>query len=355
MSLLLDALKQSQNQSSALESEPDTSQQEALDFYRRLSWGLVALVVIAVVLVVGYFAGKWWQDNSNELLVQAKAQMQAQMQAQEQQSTKVNVTATQTASPAQVNAELATNQAQPVNNPQNQVTGQQVGQSVAQGLPQGQVNLNALQVPVQFAQPYQQMVPVYVMGQMPQAYGPGTYMQWVPAYGNPMMANAGQYPQTFNPGAQPVDSSQYKVVGKPMEQGNNAYQQPQQGYSSTPSYNDAELQGVSSDLKRAFADAVAATAGMQNDDSVTTASRSSAMVEPIELLPEAIQSRIPSLVYQAHIYATAQDRRWIKLNGYELYEGDNVGRIRVVEITPEQTILSIDNYEFSLEAMQDWP
>ncbi|WP_158678856.1 general secretion pathway protein GspB [Pseudoalteromonas sp. T1lg75] len=61
------------------------------------------------------------------------------------------------------------------------------------------------------------------------------------------------------------------------------------------------------------------------------------------------------MVYQAHIYATAQDRRWIKLNGYELYEGDTVGRLRVVEITPEQTILSVDNYEFSLEAMQDWP
>lgn len=345
MSLLLDALKQSQNQSSALESEPDTSQQEALDFYRRLSWGLVALVVIAVVLVVGYFAGKWWQDNSNYLLVQAKTQMQAQ----EQQS-KASVSATPTASPAQVNAELALAQAQPGNPPQNQVSGQPVAQ-----MQQGQVNLNALQVPVQFAQPYQQMVPVYVMGQMPQAYGPGTYMQWVPAYGNPMMANAGQYPQGFNPAAQPVDTSQYKVVGKPLDQGSNNYQQPQQNYSSTPDYNNAELQGVSSDLKRAFADAVAATEGMDKGDTVTTTSRNSAMVEPIELLPEAIQSRIPSLVYQAHIYATDQDRRWIKLNGYELYEGDNVGRLRVVEITPEQTILSLDNYEFSLEAMQDWP
>ncbi|WP_105253939.1 hypothetical protein [Pseudoalteromonas sp. T1lg75] len=287
MSLLLDALKQSQNQSSALESEPDTSQQEALDFYRRLSWGLVALVVVAVVLVVGYFAGKWWQDNSNELLVQAKTQMQAQMQSQGQQPTNANVGTAQSASPAQVNAELALSQAQPTDNPQN---GQRVAQMNSQqgqlqGLPQGQVNVNALQVPVQFAQPYQQMVPVYVMGQMPQAYGPGTYMQWVPAYGNPMMANAGQYPQGFNPAAQQVDTSQYKVVGKPMEQGNNDYQQTQQNYSSTPSYNDAELQGVSNDLKRAFADAVAATEGMQNDDTVTTASRSSAMVEPIELLP----------------------------------------------------------------------
>ncbi|WP_105188410.1 general secretion pathway protein GspB [Pseudoalteromonas sp. T1lg48] len=349
MSLLLDALKQSQNQSSALEQEADSSQQEALDFYRRLSWGLVGLVVVALVLVVGYFAGKWWQEHSTELMVQTKAQVQQTLDA--------NAGAAQTASPEQVNAELAAAQFQPVNQANNQSVAQMQGQPQvhSQGHPQGQVNVNALQVPVQFAQPYQQMVPVYVMGQMPQAYGPGTYMQWVPAYGNPMMANAGQYPQTFNPAAQPVDTSQYKVVGKPLEQGDNAYQQPQQSYSSTPSYNDAELQGVSNELKRKFADAVAATEGMQNDDTVTTASRSSAMVEPIELLPEAIQSRIPSLVYQAHIYATDQDRRWIKLNGYELYEGDNVGRIRVVEITPEQTILSIDNYEFSLEAMQDWP
>ncbi|MFY8274060.1 general secretion pathway protein GspB [Pseudoalteromonas sp. SSDWG2] len=339
MSLLLDAMKQSHNQSDASESD-SFEHQQALQFYRRLSVALLAALVVIVVLSVGYFAGKWWQQRAQD----------TQPVVAQTVDEKAQPVVSQDTEQAQV---------------PNQV--QEATEIAAQGAPQptaqvqGQVNLSALQMPAQYTQPYQQMVPVYVMPQMPQGYGQGAYMQWVPAYPNQMMANPHQmqmYPQAqiqtqASINNQPIDLSKYKVVGKPMD--DTSAQVNGSNTSGQLNYDDAELNGVSDDLKRAFASAVAATESMDSSDSVTSTTRASAMVEPIELLPDAIQRRIPSLVYQAHIYATDQDKRWIKLNGYELYEGDSVGRLQVVEITPEQTILSIDNYEFSLEAMQDWP
>lgn len=330
MSLLLDAMKQSQNTSEAPEPE-SFEQQQALYFYRRLSIALVSILGVLAVLCVGYFAGKWWQNQTPKIETPSvtKPVETAQSSATEVSNTAV---AQVSAGPNQANA--------------------QVNQAV-----QGQLNPNALQMPAQYAQPYQQMVPVYVMPQMPQAYGPGTYMQWVPAYGNPMMANqmpanAMQY-QANQYAQQPVDMSQYKVVGKPMNE--RDYQSDYQAQSESPIYDDSALNGVSNDLKRAFADAVAATENMDNMDTVSTTTQAGAMIEPIELLPDSIQGRIPALVYQAHIYATDEDKRWIKLNGYELYEGDTIGRLKVIEITPEKTILRVDNVEFSLQAMQDWP
>ena len=333
MSLLLDAMKQSQN--TAEPSEPESfEQQQALHFYRRLSMALVAVLAIAAVLSVGYFAGKWWQSKAAKTATMAVVATEPSVQ---QESAPAGLQETDQSAATEQPPLAATTPAQ------------------------GQINPNALQMPVQYAQPYQQMVPVYVMPQMPQGYGNGAYMQWVPAYGNQLPANPAQYQASqmqyqanpYSAQQQPIDMSQYKVVGKPMAQSNShTYNQPQRAEQQ---FNDAQLSGVSDDLKRAFAEAVAATESMDSSDTVTTATQSSAMAEPIELLPDAIQSKIPSLVYQAHIYATEQDKRWIKLNGYELYEGDSVGRLRVIEITPEKTVLSVDNYEFSLQAMQDWP
>ena len=73
------------------------------------------------------------------------------------------------------------------------------------------------------------------------------------------------------------------------------------------------------------------------------------------MLPDGLQSMLPSIKYQAHIYSSSADKRWIKLNGRELHEGERIGALTVIEITPEQSVLDFDGYEFSLKALQDWP
>lgn len=59
---------------------------------------------------------------------------------------------------------------------------------------------------------------------------------------------------------------------------------------------------------------------------------------------------LPSIKYQAHIYSSSADKRWIKLNGRELHEGESIGALMVKEITPEQSVIDFDGYEFSLKS-----
>jgi general secretion pathway protein B len=137
--------------------------------------------------------------------------------------------------------------------------------------------------------------------------------------------------------------SKYKVLGKPLNQ--NVPAQPE---------STAELDTVPDTLKNAFAQAVNDTETTA-DYEVTQGSRHASRVQPVELLPDGLQSMLPSIKYQAHIYSSTADKRWIKLNGRELYEGESIGALRVLEIAPDQSVLDFDGYEFSLKALQDWP
>ena len=100
--------------------------------------------------------------------------------------------------------------------------------------------------------------------------------------------------------------------------------------------------------EEAFANAVKETEQKQSVD-VISVSKTSAAATPVELLPSSLQASIPSLRYQAHIYATEAKKRWIKINNRPLYEGDSLGALTVVEITPEQTRFDFDGIEFSFK------
>ena len=298
MSYLLDALKQSEQGevSRAAQNAKDTSQnysqQKDLNFYRKLAFSLIAVLALVVILSVGFMAGRWFQESK---VPTSNIVKQNSVEA--------------------INETLVTK-------------------------PQAQT----LTMPVQTA-------PVIVQQTMPTQY------QLVPVQNNfngqayqPIVQNA--YPnnqklQVENTQQTQIDYSKYKVVGKPIEQLSTNVNSAQ-----TNSDNN-EIAKLPDSLKTAFARAVAAT---QENDSyeVTTATKDSAMAQPIQLLPDVIQSLIPEITYQAHIYATDASRRWIKLNNKELYEGDSLGPIKILEIAPEMTLMSIEGYRFSMSAMDDW-
>jgi general secretion pathway protein B len=132
----------------------------------------------------------------------------------------------------------------------------------------------------------------------------------------------------------------FKVVGKPLE--------------ASVSEVELNFDGVSPELKAAFKDAVQSTESNPSAE-VITATNTSVRVTPINSLPERFKASIPPFKYLTHIYATEPSMRFIKINGRELYEGDSIGALRVIEITPEMTVFDFDGVEFSVEAMEDWP
>lgn len=349
MSLLLDAIKQSdQHAQTAVDHDQAAlalKQQQELTRYRRLAFSFGLLLVAILTLMAGFSIGKWLQqtkpvaeqpkvvNNSNEttenVAIEVKASPEKQQPTMQQQ-----VAQSQT-------PQVTNNSGQAPAMPQGQVQ-QSVPQQMMQQTPvQGQ-QYQWVQVPVNSAPVYAnqgyQVQPQYQQQAM---YQNQPVYQSQPQFSQPM--------QQINPqqmSSNGIDLSKYKVLGKPLDG------QPSQPASQS-STND-ELRDVPDTLKDAFAKAVEDVDNKHSVD-ITRSTKNTSYAEPIELLPDALQSLIPTIKYQAHIYASETSKRWIKLNGRELYEGDNIGVLSVIEITPEQSLLSYDGYEFTLKALQDWP
>lgn len=343
MSLLLDAIKQSaQHEQTAVDHDQaalQLKQQQELTRYKRLAFSFGLLLAAILTLMAGFSIGKWLQQskpfaeqpvvaNENEKVPSATAENVAGSKDQEQLQTDNSVAKLPSGSQPVVAQQQMMQQP-----PQQQTMMQQVPVQGAQQYQWVQVPVNTVPVYANQAQP-QYAQPVY---QNQAAYQPQ------PQFSQPMqMQQAAPRPTNSNG----IDYSKYKVLGKPLDE--NANNQTKQAEP------DDELNEVSDSLKKAFAQAVQ-DVDQQRSSQVTHSTKNSSYADPIELLPESIQNAIPTLKYQAHIYASEPSKRWIKLNGRELYEGDNIGVLSLIEITPEQSLLSYDGYEFTLKALQDWP
>ncbi|TMP37560.1 general secretion pathway protein GspB [Pseudoalteromonas rubra] len=362
MSYLINALKQSQQ----IDSEQDYQQsrhEQQVRFYRRLSLSLGGALISLCALGAGYFVGEAFQERPTDAVV-------AKTAAEHDDTANVTV-----ANQAEKQDSPATAAAPVTAVPHNQVAmgnpvvvqpGQVMSQPMNQGVnpvinpvmqnAQRQIHYQWMSVQVGFdaqGQPVysQQLVPVSANGQIIQQPVGNQYSAVQQGYrptNQPVYAtNQGHLNQ------QPLeDLSGYRVLGVPLEQSraNAARQEAQR--------QEAEaLAGVPDELKKAFEQAVEETAPKSDRivSEVLSSTRGSARATPVELLPEQLQNSLPRLRYQAHIYATDAQKRWIKLNNRELYEGDNMGALQLVEITPEQAMFDFDGIEFTLQAMQDWP
>lgn len=368
MSYLINALKQSQQ----IDSEQDYQQsrhEQQVRFYRRLSLSLGGALISVCALGAGYFVGEAFQGELADTVI-AKTDAEHSDTAgvtvanqAEKQDNLVTTAAPVTAVPT--NVQVPSNQVA-MGNPVVVQPGQVISQPMNQGVnpainpvmqnAQRQVHYQWMSVQVGFdaqGQPVysQQLVPVSANGQIIQQPVGNQYSAVQQGYrptNQPVYAaNQGQ------PNQQPLeDLSGYRVLGVPLEQSraNAARQEAQR--------QEAEaLAGVPDELKKAFEQAVEETAPKSDRivSEVLSSTRGSARATPVELLPEQLQNSLPRLRYQAHIYATDAQKRWIKLNNRELYEGDNMGALQLVEITPEQAMFDFDGIEFTLQAMQDWP
>lgn len=317
MSYLLDALKQSQDADMSAQQydllAQQAKQQQQVVFYRRLSFLLAGGGLASLIMIGGFSFGKWLQ-HSNEVTLSEQVVHQ-------------------------------------LNNVRPSIAGKNNQSEEVLLLDKNQNN-----EPIQPTVTAPNNTPI-VAGQLVYVQTPSGLQQMV-------LTPQGEYLQTFSNlseqnnkaqvnNATPItpnsllqtDLSKYKVLGKPLAE--------QQG-SSSPSVQQTELEAVPQTLKNAFAQAIQATEFLDEHE-VTQGSYNSSRVQPVELLPDGLQSMLPTIKYQAHIYASTPDKKWIKLNGKELYEGESIGVLKVVEITPEQSILNFDGYQFSLKALQDWP
>ncbi|ASM49189.1 general secretion pathway protein B [Pseudoalteromonas espejiana DSM 9414] len=359
MSYLLDALKQSQQADMSAEQydlqSEQLKQQQALKRYRKIALLLGGSIAAFVAVAGGFASGKWLQHSN--LLEKPKLNEVAKVANSLPKKEQTQELISSSSEPK--DKTLAEPSSEPANGNKASIEGQLVYVQTPTGVqkmlltPQGQyipMNDN----PQQAQQGYNVQMPINGNAYSQSAFNQPIYNTQAPntqSY-NPLAYNAqGQsaqfmQPQMPNTRSAGLDMSKYKVLGKPL---NGAQSKPAETPQSNP-----ELDAVPSKLKDAFAQAIK-DSEQEQEYEVTQASRTSSRVEPVELLPDGLQAMLPSIKYQAHIYSSSADKRWIKLNGRELYEGESIGALTVREITPEQSVLDFDGYEFSLKALQDWP
>lgn len=326
MSYLLDALKQSQHADPAQQHDLallQQQQQQQLKRYRFLAISFGLTLGFCVTLFAGFSIGKWLQSNNQKIPSQNIDVVAETNPDPIKEPVKPKASVEHATKPA-------TSQAIPPSNPP------QINQPIMASNQHVQ-QYQWVQVPVNTQPNYTSDQPVINNGGGQQNNAPA--MQNNSVEHTSVTANKGN-------GSETLDLSKYKVLGKPIEQVSER--------KIVEAKQEKELEGVSDNLKNAFAQAIADTDNVESHQ-VTRGTKSSSYADPIELLPDGLHAMLPKIKYQAHIYSSTADKRWIKLNNRELYEGDSMGDIKLLEITPEQSVLSFDGYEFSLKALQDWP
>ncbi|NWL15623.1 general secretion pathway protein GspB [Pseudoalteromonas sp. Scap03] len=335
MSYLLDALKQSKHDTMSAEQydlqAQQLKQQRQLMTYRRISFLLAGSLLATGILASGFFVGKWAQQEN----VTVKNEP-VQNDLSQKESGVVEKPTTNA-------EEVQRTVAQTVTTPQA---------PIVTAAPNNSVPLAGQLVYVQTPTGVQQMLLTPQGQYLPMSVNQASQGQ-TQNFSTQNNASSSFQSPSSQPQSVPTQSakrtltadelSKYKVLGKPLNQ----------NVPAQPESND-ELDTVPDTLKNAFAQAVNSTETTA-DYEVTQGSRLSSRVQPVELLPDGLQSMLPSIKYQAHIYSSAADKRWIKLNGRELYEGESIGALKLLEIAPDQSVLDFDGYEFSLKALQDWP
>ncbi|UXI00965.1 general secretion pathway protein GspB [Photobacterium sp. TY1-4] len=72
-------------------------------------------------------------------------------------------------------------------------------------------------------------------------------------------------------------------------------------------------------------------------------------------LPAAVQSRIPTLNFQTHIYSSSANSRWVKVNGREAFEGDEIAPgVILRRIEPRQVVFDFESYLVAMPALSEW-
>ncbi|MBL4828777.1 MAG: general secretion pathway protein GspB [Aliivibrio sp.] len=64
---------------------------------------------------------------------------------------------------------------------------------------------------------------------------------------------------------------------------------------------------------------------------------------------------LPALNFQTHIYSSQAKKRWVKVNGVEVKEGDDITLgVRLEEIKPREVLVSFDGQLISIPSLYEW-
>lgn len=115
---------------------------------------------------------------------------------------------------------------------------------------------------------------------------------------------------------------------------------------------------VSPELMARFNAAVAALDSKAQDDKPTEEETKVTVKDDlprVDQLPVRLLTRLPTMNFSAHMYASRPADRWVRVNGRQIGEGDWIAdRVQIVNIEAQRVVLSFEDEIFTMAALTDW-
>ncbi|GAB3528192.1 general secretion pathway protein GspB [Photobacterium alginatilyticum] len=114
---------------------------------------------------------------------------------------------------------------------------------------------------------------------------------------------------------------------------------------------------LSPQLAQQLKSAIAATDNLPVDIPPEPEEIAAPVIEAVALgeLPASVQNRIPPLNFETHIYSSVANSRWVKVNGREAFEGDEIAPGVVLRrIEPRQVVFDFESYLIEMPALSEW-
>lgn len=151
-------------------------------------------------------------------------------------------------------------------------------------------------------------------------------------------------------------------IETPVEESNYIDVSPAE---TEPAIEPEPQPNISPELLKRFQDAVASldTGQTDNGNNASSDTRYDADyqndilrdVTPIHKLSARTLTRLPSMAFSTHMYASAPQDRWVRVNGKRVTEGQEIDRgLVLIGIEPQHVILDFEGKEFRMDALSDW-
>jgi general secretion pathway protein B len=111
---------------------------------------------------------------------------------------------------------------------------------------------------------------------------------------------------------------------------------------------------ISADLLKRFNQALSEVTDTPASEPLADTS-TNGVVPRVDKLPAWVLTDLPNLSFSAHMYASNDEQRWVRVNGIRMVEGDLIdNKVQIIQIAPQKVILTYAGQAFSMAALTDW-
>ncbi|EGU49244.1 putative general secretion pathway protein B [Vibrio ichthyoenteri ATCC 700023] len=143
------------------------------------------------------------------------------------------------------------------------------------------------------------------------------------------------------------DSPETRLTNQPVEKNSFDTKQKQQ-VSEDDLLSGLDLSGLSPDIAQRLQAVMDAPEVESADDEQI----------PAQALAENINQwsgRLPALNFETHVYSSNEAKRWVKINGVEYQQGDQIGNdVALMAIEPQACVIDFQGEMIRIPALYDW-